>query len=357
MMIPFDPTTMPRLDAEAVRTSKLSGVPSDHMFISEYAHREWRKSRIQGYRPIPISPFAIGMQYAQSVFEGMKAYRYHDGRIAIFRIDRHAARFNRSLERMCMPAVPEELFREALVQLVSVDHAWVPEGPDSTLYVRPYMFASEEHVGLQPANEFLFMVLSAPFRPRFHKPIRVKVEREFVRAAPGGVGYAKCAGNYAAAMYPTQLAKEEGFDQLVWTDALTHSRVEESGAMNVMFVIDGALVTPPLSDTILDGVTRESLLMLAREAGIRVEERDVTVEELRSGIPGGQVTEAFGAGTAAIVAPIRTISIDGVDYNLPDPQDNHHHSIMLRLKQLLHEIRFGLVEDRHQWMTIVEPRA
>lgn len=353
MNIPVDRTEMPRLDAEAVRAGKVAGVPSDHMFISEYAHGEWRKSRIQAYRPIPISPFAIGMQYAQSVFEGMKAYRYQDGRIAVFRIERNAERFNRSLERMCMPTVPVELFREAIVQLVAVDHQWVPEVPDVTLYIRPYMFAHEEHVGLQPAKEFLFMVLTAPFSPRFNKSIRVKVEREFVRAAPGGVGYAKCAGNYAAAMYPTQLAKEQGFDQLIWTDALTHTRVEESGAMNVMFVIDGAVVTPPLSDTILDGVTRESLLILAKDAGLTVQERAVTVDELREGIPSGRVTEAFGAGTAAIVAPIGIINIDGVDYTLPTVAD----PVTMRLKKMLDDIRTGVVEDRHHWMTIVEPRG
>jgi len=353
MNIPVDPATAPRLDEAAVRSGALSNVPSDHMFLAEYAHNEWRKARIQGYRPIPMSPFALGMQYAQSVFEGMKAYRYEDDRIAIFRLDRHGERFNRSLKRMWMPEVPLELFRSALLTLVDVDRGWVPEGPDSTLYLRPYVFATEERVGLKPADEFLFMVLTAPFRPNFPKPLRVKVERSYVRAAPGGTGATKCAGNYGGAMYATAQAREEGFDQILWTDALTHTTIEESGAMNVMFMIDGVLVTPPLSDTILDGVTRDSILTLAREAGMPVEERSVSVEELKEGIPAGRVTEAFGVGTAAIVAPIGVIGIDGEDV----PLTVHDGCTMFTLKKMLNDIRFGRVEDRHGWMTVVEPRA
>ena len=352
MQIPVDPNPMPRLDEAAVRSGKMTNLPSDHMFLSEYAHGEWRKARIQGYRPIPVAPFALGMQYAQSVFEGMKAYRYEDDTIAVFRLDRHAERFNRSLKRMWMPEVPVELFRESILAVVDVDRGWVPAGPDSTLYIRPYVFATEERVGLKPSDEFLYMVLTGPFRPNFPKPLRVKIEREYVRAAPGGVGAAKCAGNYAAAMYASQVAKEEGFDQLVWTDAFTHSKVEEAGAMNMMFVVEGALVTPPLSDTILDGVTRDSILTLARDAGITVEERPIEVEELKEGITSGRITEAFGCGTAAIVAPIGAIGIDGKDYTLNVTEE----CVMFDLKQQLNDIRFGRTEDRYDWMTVVEPR-
>ena len=350
MQIPIDPTSSSRLDVDAVRSGKLTNVPSDHMFLAEFAHNEWRKSRIQGYRPIPMSPLALGMQYAQSVFEGMKAYRFEDDRIGIFRLQRHAQRFNRSLQRMLMPEVPTDMFEAALRTLVDLDRQWVPAGPESTMYIRPYVFATEERVGLKPAEEFLFMVLTAPFKPNFPRPLKVKIERGYVRAAPGGTGAAKCAGNYAAAMYATQIAKDEGYDQVLWTDALTHSTIEESGAMNVMFVVKGALVTPPLSDTILDGVTRDSLLILAREMGLTVEERAVTVQELKDGIASGDVSEAFGCGTAAIVTPIGEIGIDGEDYALKSPDE----SMMLRLKTALNDIRFGRVEDRHGWMTIVD---
>lgn len=350
MIIPIDTTSSPRLDAEAIKSGKLSNVPSDHMFLAEYAHGEWRKERIQQYRAVPISPFALGMQYGLSVFEGMKAYRFDDGRVAIFRLERHADRFNKSLRRMMMPEVPFELFKSALMTLVSTDRDWVPPGPDSTLYLRPYVFATEEKVGLRAAEEFTFFVLTAPFRPNYTKHLRVKVERTYVRAAPGGVGAAKCAGNYAAAMYASQIAKDEGFDQLIWTDAHTHTKIEESGAMNVMFVINGAIVTPPVSDTILDGVTRESLLILAKEKGYTVEERGVPVEEIATGITSGAVTEAFGVGTAAIVAPIGSISIDGVDYKIKDED----YPMMSSLKKAINDIRYGRTEDPYGWMTILD---
>ena len=219
-----------------------------------------------------------------------------------------------------------------------------------TICVRLFL-QSEEHVGLKPADEYLFLVLGAPFRPIFRGALRVKVEREFVRAAPGGVGSAKCAGNYAAAMYPTAKAKEDGFDQVLWTDAHTHTKIEESGAMNVMFVIDGKVVTPALSDTILDGVTRESILQVAGDLGFETEQREVPVDELIDGVASGRVTEAFGAGTAAVVAPIQTIAVDGVDHSLTITED----SVANQLKSALNAIRYGQADDPHEWMTLVEP--
>lgn len=349
MTIPVDRTDHGRLDLEAVASGRLTNVPSDHMFLAEYAHGEWRKARIQPYRPIPMAPFAIGLHYAQSVFEGMKAYRYADGHIGVFRMERHHARLQRTLKRMCMPEVPFDLFQGAILTLLDVDRGWVPNGPDSAYYLRPLVFATEERMGLKSSDEFLFMVMGGPFRPLFAKPLRVKVEREYSRAAPGGTGFAKCAGNYAAAMYPTQMAKEQGFDQVLWTDAFTHQHIEESGAMNVAFVIDDVVVTPPLSDTILDGVTRASVLELAREAGYTVEERTVDVAELAEGIESGSVTEAFGVGTAASIAPIETISIDGVDHTLKIDES----AKMFELRRRLNAIRFGETTDTHSWMTTI----
>jgi branched-chain amino acid aminotransferase len=350
MPLPIDLSPSTRLDADAVRSGKLTNVPSDHMAIAEFSHGDWRKARIQAYRPIPMPPFALGLHYAQIVFEGMKAYRRNDGSIGVFRTERHHERFNRSLRRMCMPEVPYQLFADAIHGLVSVDHGWVPDGPDSALYLRPFMIASEERMGLKVADEYLFMVIAGPFRPLFSRPLRIKVEREFVRAAPGGTGYAKCAGNYAAAMHPTKMAQEEGYDQILWTDALTHSHVEESGATNVMFVIDGTLVTPPLTDTILDGVTRASALDLAVAMGIPTLERVVSVEELREGILDGTITEAFGVGTAASVAPIGAIGIDGIDVDLHPVADG----VAVRLKKAFADVRFG-TNDPFGWMHAVQP--
>jgi len=350
MPIPIDHTANPRLDAQAIAAGTLSNVPSDHMFIAEYSHGEWRKARIQPYRPISLAPFALGLHYAQSVFEGMKAYRQDDGAVAVFRTSKHHARFVKSCHRMCMPAVPADLFAEAVHTLVGVDAGWVPPGPQAAYYLRPFMFASEERMGLKVADEYLFMVLGGPFKPLFTKPLSIKVERTYVRAAPGGTGSAKCAGNYAAAMYPTQLAKEEGFDQVLWTDAHHHATLEESGAMNVMVVIDGVVTTPPLTDTILDGVTRSSVLELCTELGIPTAERSISVEELEQGITSGEVSEAFGVGTAAAVAPIGVVGIDGKRMQLPLAPG----PIAESLRKKLYAIRYGVEVDSHGWMHRIE---
>ncbi len=349
MHIPIDLTTAPKLDAEAVLGGRQTNLPSDHMAVAEYANNVWRKARIQPYRAIPLAPFSIVLHYAQTVFEGMKAYRGVDDVIRVFRWEKHHERLQKSLARMCMPEVPADLFSAAVHELVAVDNGWVPRGPDSAFYLRPLVFASEEHVGLKPAEQFMFLVLGAPFRPLFKSRMSIKVEREYVRAAPGGTGYAKCGGNYAAAMLPTKLARDAGYDQVLWTDAHTHTRVEESGATNIAFVVKGALVTPPLSDTILDGVTRDAVLTLARDMDVEVVERPVTIDELLEGIPSGDVTEAMGIGTAASVAPIGLINIDGVDLELPVIED----SVANRIKQRLNAIRYGEADDVYKWMTNV----
>lgn len=349
MPIPIDRTTVSKLDADAMASGRQTNVPADHMFIAEYSHGEWRKARIQPYRPIPMPPFSLGLHYAQIVFEGMKAYKMQDGRIGVFRTQRHHSRFARSLERMYMPSMPLDLYTEAVHSYVNVDRAWVPEAKYGALYIRPFMVASEERMGLKSSDEFLFMVIGGPFKPLFPKPLRVRVERTYVRAAPGGTGFAKCAGNYAAAMLPTMLAKEQGFDQVLWTDSRHHQYIEESGATNVMFVIDGEIVTPPLTDTILDGVTRDTVLTIARERGYRVVERPVSVQEIVDGIPSGKVTEAFGVGTAASIAPIGVISVDGMDYTLPVDEDD----VMFVLRNHIAGIRSGTMADTHEWMTIV----
>jgi branched-chain amino acid aminotransferase len=353
MRIPIDRCTNPRLDAEAVANLKLSNVPSDHVFIAEYAHNEWRKERIGPYRALQLTPLTLGLHYAQQVFEGMKAYIMNDGRIGVFRTDRHAQRFNVSLRRMAMPEVPPEMFANAIHTLVDLDRQWVPPGPDSAYYIRPFVIATEERIGLKPSEEFMFLVGGGPFRPVYPKPLRVRVERTYTRASKGGTGYAKCGGNYAAAMLPTILANEAGYDQVLWTDAEHHEHIEESGTMNVMFIINDVLTTAPLGDTILDGVTRDSILTLARERGIAVDERAVSVTEFKDRLADGSLTEAFGVGTAASVSPIATVGIDGVDYNL----EIHPDATMFTFKKQLLDIRTGAVPDRHNWMTIIDGYA
>lgn len=350
MTLPIDRATTPRLDADAVAEGRLTNVPSDHLFLAEYKDGEWNKGRIQPFGDIALSPLALGLHYAQLVFEGMKAYRWPDNSVGVFRTKKHHERFNRSLVRMCMPEIPYDIFSNAIHTLVDLDREWVPNDSDAAYYIRPFMVASEERMGLKSSDEFLFMVVGGPFRPIYTRPLRVKVEKKYSRASPGGTGAAKCAGNYAGAMYPTKLAQQEGFDQVIWTDAIRHEYVEESGTMNLGFIINDVFVTPALTDTILDGVTRESVLTLARDLGMKVEERPVTVAEVMKGLRDGSLTEAFGIGTAASVAPIGSINCDGEEFTLNVNPSNH----MVTLKAALDGVRLGTAEDRHGWMTVVD---
>lgn len=325
---------------------------SDHMFMAKYDHGQWTDISILPFGNLTLSPANLALHYGQSIFEGMKAFRRVDGSIAIFRIEKHYQRLLRSLDRMCMPPVPEEMFREGLMRLISVDAGWVPEADGASLYIRPFMFASEARFGVKVAEEYLFIVFTGPVGPYYAKPVKVKVETHYTRAAKGGTGFAKCAGNYGGAFYPTQKAREEGYDQVLWTDGRNNEFIEESGTMNVMFVIDNKVVTPALSDSILDGVTRDSILAIAGDLGYAVEERPVSVAELEKALQTGRVQEAFGAGTAAVVAPIQTIGIGGHDYELP-AFDNT--SFMMRAKDHLVRLRKGLLEDTRGWITVVEP--
>ncbi len=323
---------------------------SDHMFICSYKHGAWQQPQIVPFQNISLPPTALALHYGQAVFEGMKAFCMQDGSVNIFRLQRHHERLNTSLHRLCMPSIPLDLFAGALHQLVEVDKAWVPQGEDVALYIRPLVFASEGRFGVKVADEYLFVVMTAPVPILYQKPIKVKVERHYIRAANGGTGYAKCAGNYGSAFYATQKAKEEGFDNVLWLDASEHEYIEESGTMNLMFVLDGKLVTPPLSDTILDGVTRDALLQLAHDLEIPVEERPISVTELLEGFRSGRLTEAFGAGTAAVIAPISTIGIDEKLYELSPYDENN---TMFRLKKELESIRSGRADDRYGWNNIV----
>jgi branched-chain amino acid aminotransferase len=280
----------------------------------------------------------------------MKAFRMADGRINIFRLAKHYERFSRSLRRMCMPPVPEEIFTQGLVQLVELDKDWVPSRPGSALYIRPFMYASEAKMGVKVSDEYRFIVFTGPVPPLYSQPMAVKVETEYIRAAKGGTGFAKCGGNYGGAFYPTQKARKQGYEQVIWTGGKDNRFLEESGMMNMMFAINKVLVTPPLSDTILDGVTRDSLLTLAQAIGIKTEERPISIDELKEAFANRTVTEAFGAGTAAVVAPIQTICIEGTDYDLPVYNEK---SILNILKHNLELIRNGRQEDHEKWNYIV----
>ncbi|MES2371383.1 MAG: branched-chain amino acid aminotransferase [Bacteroidota bacterium] len=323
---------------------------SDHMLVCDYYDGEWHAPHIVPFGNLVASPSMLALHYGQTVFEGMKAFRMEDGSINIFRMEKHYDRFVRSLERMCMAVVPKEIFVEGLSQLVELDKAWIPSEPGTALYLRPFVFASEAKFGLKISDEYRFIIFTGPVPALFANTIKVKVETNYIRAARGGTGFAKCGGNYGGAFYPTMLAKKEGYDAVLWTDAEENKYIEESGSMNVMFVINNTLVTPPLSDSILDGITRDSLLTLARDLAYKTEERRVSVQELEDAFAKGTITEAFGAGTAAVVAPIGTIHINGIDHSVPAYTKT---SISTRLKHRLERLRSGRDEDSFGWNFIV----
>jgi len=323
---------------------------SDHMLVCDYTNGEWHAPHIVPFGNLVTNPSTLALHYGQTVFEGMKAFRMQDGGINIFRMEKHYNRFVRSLERMCMAVVPKDIFVEGLAKLVELDQAWIPSEPGTSLYLRPFMFASEARFGVKIAEEYRFIIFTGPVPNLFANPIKVKVETDYIRAARGGTGFAKCGGNYGGAFLPTLLAKKEGYDQVLWTDAKENKYIEESGMMNVMFVINDTLVTPPLSDSILDGVTRDSLLTLASDLAYKTEERPVSVKELEQAFANGTITEAFGAGTAAVVAPIGIINIGDIDYRLPEYTKT---SISSRLKRKMESIRTGKEEDRHGWNFII----
>ena len=324
---------------------------SDHMLVCDFANGEWQSPRIVPYADLSLSPAALALHYGQTVFEGMKAFRMTDGRINIFRMDKHYERFVTSLERMCMTIIPKEIFMEGMLQLIELDKAWVPSQPGTALYIRPFMIATEARFGVKISEEYRFIILTGPVPSLYANPIKVKVETEYVRAARGGTGFAKCGGNYGASFYPTKLAKEEGYDQVLWTDAKEHRFIEESGMMNVMFVISDTLLTAPLSDSILDGVTRDSLLTISRDLGYKTVERAISVDELEAAFVNGTITEAFGAGTAAVVAPIKSIHIAGSDYQLPGYSSE---SLSSKIKLQLESIRAGEDDDNHGWNFILD---
>ena len=348
--IPVQKTTHSRLREVDFDHLEFGKYVSDHMLVCDYSKSQWHEPQLLPYADLSLSPSALALHYGQTVFEGMKAFRMEDGRINIFRMDRHYDRFLCSLSRMCMPAIPRELFMEGLIQLVELDKEWVPRTAGHALYLRPFMIATEARFGVKISEEYRFIIFTGPVPALYAEPIRVKVETNYIRAARGGTGYAKCGGNYGGAYYPTKLARDEGYDNVLWTDSRENKYIEESGSMNVMFVIGDTLVTPPLSDSILDGVTRDSLLAIAYDMGYAAEERLVSIDELEEAYARGDLKEAFGAGTAAVVAPIKTINIKGMELKLAPYS---HNSLQYKLKTQLEAVRNGNAPDLHGWNFIV----
>ena len=350
LLIQTQVTTASRLTELDPAHIEFGKIFSDHMLVADYHDGAWQEPHIIPYGEMAVSPANSALHYGQAIFEGLKAYHQADGGVALFRPLDNFHRLNASAERMCMPALPEEIFMQGLKELIKLDAAWVPDAPGAALYVRPFMFATDGFIGVRPSESYRFVVFTCPVGVYYTKPLRVRFEQHYVRSAEGGAGYAKAAGNYGGAMYPSKLAQEEGYHQLLWTDASAHQYVEESGTMNVMFVLDGCLVTPALSTSILDGVTRRSVLQLARDWGVPVEERRISSLEIVAALQAGTLHEAFGVGTAATIASIATIGHEGHDYELPTPPAT---ALSRRISAALEAIRTGAGTDAHGWMVAV----
>ncbi len=320
---------------------------TDHMLEVDYADGEWKTVSIRPYQNLSLSPALAAIHYGQAIFEGVKAYKDREGNPFIFRPLDNFKRFNLSAERMRMPVVPEEIFMEGMRQLVSLDKDWIPMKNDYSLYIRPFMFATDEVIGVKPADTYKFMILLSPTGPYYSAPMRIYVEEHYTRAAPGGIGFVKAAGNYGSSMLATALAKEKGYDQVLWTDPFEHKYVQEIGTMNVFFVIGDKVITPDLAaGMILEGVTRDSAIEVLKEMGYTVEERPITIDEIINAHKAGELKELFGTGTAATVSMIEELRYK--DYTMKF--DTATWKAVPAVKKMLTDIREGRKEDTRGWM-------
>lgn len=324
----------------------------DHMIICEYENGKWGDVKLIPYGPLPFTPAMMGVNYGQACFEGMKAYKDKDGQVFLFRPEKNFKRINRSASRLAMPEVTEEMFLGGLKALVDCDRAWIPQGEGMSLYIRPLIFATEEALKARIANKFMFAIVATPAKSYYTAPVSVKISDHYSRAANGGVGFAKAAGNYAASFYPTQLAIEEGYEQIIWTDDATHEYFEESGTMNVFVRINDTIYTPPTSEKILDGVTRDSFIQLAKHRGIDLKVEPIAVKDVIAAQKNGSLKEVWGVGTAVVTSAFEAIGYQGEKLELPKLGEEE--SFALILKKDLVDIQTNQAEDPFGWRVLVE---
>ena len=320
---------------------------SDHMFSMDYKDGKWNNPVIQPYADISISPATAVLHYSQTIFEGMKAYKTSKGEVLMFRPEENAKRFNESARRMCMPEIDINVFTGAIKSLLEVDKEWVPSKKGSSLYIRPLMIATDPYIGIRPSLTCKFIIMTCPVADYYAESLKVKIEMEYSRATLGGTGNVKAGGNYAGAIYPALLAQKAGYDQIIWTDAKEHKYIEEVSTMNIIFKIGDTIITPASSSTILPGITRRSVMEIARDWGYKAEERKISIEEIISALENGTLLEAFGAGTAVTIAPIKLIHFQGKDYELPAATED---TFMHKVNNELDAIRYGNKEDKYNWM-------
>ena len=348
------------IEIQRIRESKIASVDfdnlpfgsvySDHMLECDFINGEWQTPVIKPYSPITLDPSAKIFHYGQSIFEGMKAYKDAEENILLFRPTDNCKRLNKSAERLVIPQIPEEVFMAGLKKLLEVDSDWIPRKEGSSLYIRPFMFASGKGFHASPADAYKFIICTAPSGAYFAGEVKVLIEEKYARAANGGVGFAKAGGNYAAQFYPTQLAIEKGYNQVIWTDDNTHQFIEEAGAMNIFIRINDTLITSPTSDRILDGITRKSILQIAADNGIKTEVRKISVGEVVEAAKNGSLKEMFGAGTAAVISPIAGFGYQENDFDLPT-LDNPYAS---QLKKFITDIQTNKTEDPYGWRVFVK---
>ena len=348
------------IEIQRVKESKITSIDfdnlpfgsvySDHMLTCDYIDGKWQAPKIEPFAPISLNPSAKIFHYGQSIFEGMKAYKDADGNTLLFRPLENCKRLNKSAERLVIPQIPEDIFMEGLKQLLKVDNDFIPTKEGSSLYIRPFMFASGNGFHASPADAYKFIICTAPSGAYFAGKVKVLIEEKYARAANGGVGFAKAGGNYAAQFYPTQLAIEKGYNQVIWTDDNTHQFIEEAGAMNIFVRINDTLITSPTSDRILDGITRKSILQIAEDNGIATEVRKISVGEVVEAAKDGSLKEMFGAGTAAVISPIAGFGYQENDFDLP-VLDNPYAA---KLKKLITDIQTNKTEDPYGWRVLVK---
>ena len=320
---------------------------TDHMLVADYENGQWQTPEILPYQPLSLDPSLAVLHYGQAIFEGIKAYKGGDGSVQVFRPHDNFIRFNASAVRMQMPEVPEEIFMEGLRTLIDIDKAWVPDYENHSLYIRPFMISSENAIGVRPSEKYKFIIILSPTGPYYAKPMRIYVEEKYVRAVPGGIGFAKAAGNYGAALYPSMEAHKKGYDQVLWMDAYEHKYVQECGTMNTFFIIGDKVITPGLEEgTILAGITRDSVITVLKEMGWAVEERPLSIDEILAAHKSGQLKEIFGTGTAATIALIKELGYK--DYAMKFDVDTW--TIAPEVKRRMDDIRYGITADKHNWL-------
>lgn len=334
-----------KIDSVDFNNLPFGTVFTDYMFECDFKDGKWQTPEIKPYAPLTLAPSARVFHYGQAVFEGMKAYKDENDAVFLFRPDENFNRINKSAQRLAMPAFPEDYFMNGLKKLLRLEKDWVKKGDGNSLYIRPFVIATQGAISAAPADEYKFMIICSPAQSYFAGEVRVLIAEKYSRSADGGVGYAKAAGNYAAQFYPQLMAKEKGYQQVVFTDAKTHEYIEEGGAMNVFFRVGNKVITAPTSDRILDGVTRKSLIQLMKDNNIDCEVRPVTITEIKEAAENGKLKEVFGSGTAAVIIPILGFEHRGKKFELPQANDSY----ATKLKNWLMDIQYNKSEDRHNW--------